>query len=199
MARGPLFWNSNIMTSHCRASVIWIFGLPSAGKSTTAIGLKERLRATGRPCLVLDGDALRGGLCRGLGFTEEGRSENLRRAAEVALLAVRSDIWVVAAMITPLASQRTMIGGLLHEVPLRWVWADCPVETCRSRDVKGLYRRQQTGELTGLTRADGVFEPPRPEALRLDTGSMSVTESVDCLWNDLFSAQPEQESLIAAR
>ncbi len=199
MASGPLFWKSNIMTFHCRASVIWIFGLPSAGKSTTAIGLRERLRSSGLPCLVLDGDALRGGLCRGLGFTEEERSENLRRAAEVALLAVRSGISVVAAMITPLASQRAMIGGILHEVPLRWVWADCPAETCRSRDVKGLYQRQQAGELTGLTGADGVFEVPGPEILRLDTGSLSVTESVDCLWNDLFSVKPTQEPMIAAR
>ncbi len=187
------------MASPCSAAVIWILGLPSAGKSTLAAGLAARLRGTERSCLVLDGDVLRGGLCRGLGFTEEDRSENLRRAAEVALLAVRSDIWVVVAMITPLASQRAMIGGILHEVPLWWVWADCPAETCRHRDVKGLYRRQQAGELTGLTGADGVFEPAGPEALRLDTGSLSVTESVDCLWNDLFCAQPEPISLIAAQ
>ncbi len=183
------------MNSPCGAAVIWIFGLPSSGKSTLAGGLAARLRGTGCPCLILDGDALRGGLCRGLGFTEEDRSENLRRAAEVALLAARSGIQVVVAMITPLASQRAMIDGVLHGVEVRWVWADCPVEVCRSRDVKGLYHRQQTGELTGLTGADGLFEPPGPEALRLDTESVSVADSVDCLWNDLLSVHSIAESL----
>ena len=177
----------------------WIFGLPCAGKSSAAAALAKRLRSTGRPSLLLDGDVLRGGLCRGLGFTEADRSENLRRAAELALLAVRSGISVVVAMITPLASQRALIGGILHEIPLHWVWADCPAEICRRRDVKGLYRKQQAGELTDLTGADGVFEVPGPEALRLDTGSMSVAESVDRLWSDLFSAQPESKSPIAAQ
>lgn len=173
------------MTYPCSAAVIWIFGLPSAGKSTLAAGLATRLRGTECSCVVLDGDVLRGGLCRGLGFTEEDRSENLRRAAEVALLAVRSDIWVLVAMITPLASQRAMIAEILRNVRLQWVWADCPANTCRSRDVKGLYQRQQAGELSGLTGADADFDAPGPEALRLDTNRFSVAESMETLWKDL--------------
>jgi adenylylsulfate kinase len=179
--------------------LIWIFGLPSVGNSTLASGWAISLRGQGRPCLVLDGDEWRGGLCRGLGFSEDERSENLRRAAEVALLAVRSGISVVVAMITPLASQRAMIAAILHDVPLHWVWADCPAATCRSRDVKGLYRRQQAGDLTGLTGADGAFEIPGPEALRLDTGSLTVTESVEVLWQQLSIDPPQPRSQITAQ
>lgn len=173
------------MPSPCSPKVIWIFGLPSAGKSTLATGLTACLPGKERSCLILDGDELRGGLCRGLGFTEEDRCENLRRAAEVALLAVRSEITVIVAMITPLAAQRSMIAEILRNVPLHWVWADSPVETCRCRDVKGLYHRQKVGELTGLTGADAVFEVPGPEALRLDTNRFSVAESVETLREEL--------------
>jgi adenylylsulfate kinase len=187
------------MTANERVSVIWIFGLPSAGKSTVAAAVAARLRSQGRPCLVLDGDELRGGLCRGLGFTEADRSENLRRAAEVALLAVRSGISVVVAMITPLASQRAMIAEILRDVPLQWVWADCPAATCQRRDVKGLYRRQQAGDLTGLTGADGAFEIPGPEALRLDTGSLTVAESVEVLWQQLSLDPPQPVLQITAK
>lgn len=184
---------------HCSVHVIWIFELPSAGKSTVAAALATRLRSKRYPCLVLDGDELRCGLCRGLGFTEADRSENLRRAAEVALLAARSGIAAVVAMITPLASQRAMIAEMLHDVPLHWVWADSPVETSRSRDVKGLYHRQQVGELTGLTGADGVFEPPGPEILRLDTGSLTVAECVDVLWQQLSLDPPQLAPQITAK
>jgi adenylylsulfate kinase len=169
------------MSSSCSATVIWIFGLPSAGKSTLAAGLAACLRGQRRPCLVLDGDELRRGLCRELGFNEDERSENLRRAAEVALLAVRSEISVIVAMITPLAAQREMITDILRNVRLQWVWADCPAETCRSRDVKGLYQRQQVGELRGLTGADAGFEAPGTEVFRLDTIRLSVAESVQIL------------------
>jgi adenylylsulfate kinase len=162
-------------------AVIWIFGLPSAGKSTLAAGLAKSLREQRRSCLVLDGDELRGGLCQGLGFTEADRSENLRRAAEVALLAARSEISVIVAMITPLAAHREMITKILRHVLLQWVWADCPAETCRSRDVKGLYQKQQAGELEGLTGADAGFEAPGTEVFRLDTLRLNVAESVQIL------------------
>lgn len=187
------------MNSLCSAAVIWIFGLASGGNSTHVAGLTTCLRGQGHLCLVLHRDELRGGLCRGLGFSEDERSENLRRAAEVALLAARSRIAAVVAMSTPLASQRAMIAEILRDVPLQWVWADCPAATCRSRDVKGLYRRPQAGELTGLTGADGVFEPPGPEILRLDTGSLTVAESVEVLWQQLSLDPPQPVLQITAK
>ncbi len=165
--------------------IVWILGLPSAGKSTLARELRQRLTESGKPSLLLDGDELRGGLCRGLGFSAEDRSENLRRAAEMAALSARCGVSAVAAMITPLRSQRALISEILAGFPVLWVWADCPLEECRRRDVKGLYRRQHTGHLTGLTGADAAFEPPGPEMLRIETHREPVANSLERLWQAL--------------
>ena len=110
----------------------------------------------------------------------------------MAALAARSGIGTVAAMITPQETQRVMIRGILAGLPVLWVWADCPVEECLRRDVKGLYRRQQAGELRNLTGMDGVFEAPGFEVLRVDTSALSVEESVDAVWRALkMDASPD--------
>lgn len=166
--------------------VVWILGLPSAGKSTLARELRRRLTESGKPCLLLDGDELRGGLCRGLGFSAEDRSENLRRAAEVAALSGRCGVSAVAAMITPLRSQRILVAEILAGLPVFWVWADCPLEECRRRDVKGLYQQQQIGQLSGLTGADAAFEAPEPRVLRISTSTETLAESVDRIWKALM-------------
>jgi adenylylsulfate kinase len=159
--------------------IVWIMGVPSAGKSTLAGELRRRLLNSRRSCLLLDGDELRGGLCRGLGFSIEDRTENLRRAAEVAALSARCGVSSVAAMITPLRSQRVLIAEILAGFPMLWVWADCPVAECRRRDVKCLYRRQQAGDLVGLTGADLEFEQPDPDVLRISTHTEPVEICVD--------------------
>ena len=177
------------MNSLSFPAVQWIIGLPSAGKSTLATALRRRVTQAGLPSLLLDGDDLRGGLCRGLGFSDVDRTESLRRAAEVAALAARAGIGTVAAMITPLRSQREMIAEVLAGHRLLWVWADCPMDECRRRDVKGLYRRQWEGAVTNLTGADGVFEAPGPEALRLDTAKSSVEQCVERIWTSMDEAK----------
>ncbi len=165
--------------------VVWLFGLPSAGKTTLAWAIWERLAAEGHPSLRIDGDELRSGLCCGLGFSDADRSENLRRAAEVAALSARSGVSSVVAMISPLAVQRAVIAEIPDGQRLIWAWVDCPVEECRRRDVKGLYRRQQEGAVSGLTGVDGAFDEPAPDVLRIPTGEMPVEEAVDTVWRAL--------------
>lgn len=164
-----------------RPFIIWIFGLPSAGKSTLAQRVHIRLAAKGEPSLLLDGDDLRRGLCEGLGFSDRDREENLRRAAEVAALGARSGVSSVVAMITPLNTQRAIISRILSGFPLHWVWLSCPLNTCVKRDVKGLYQRHSQNAKSKMTGLHSPFEPPHDNALNLDTSELSVDEAVELI------------------
>lgn len=148
----------------------WLCGLSGSGKSTLAARLAADLRGAGRGVLELDGDRLRAGLCAGLGFSDQGRTENLRRAAEVARLGVESGLVVVASFITPLATQRALARGLVGAGHFSLVHASAPLELCRQRDVKGLYARG-TPQLTGITQP---FEPPADADLVVDTAGQPV-------------------------
>jgi len=154
-----------------RGHVFWMFGLSGAGKTTLANLLVAALREAGRPVLALDGDTLRAGLCSGLGFSAAGRAENLRRAAEVARLAVDSGLNVVASFITPLEEHRQLVTGIVGAEALSLIFLQAPLDLCQHRDVKGLYRqanRGQVGQMTGLT---SPFEPPTRADLVLDTAN----------------------------
>lgn len=149
--------------------VFWLCGLSGAGKSTLATGLATALRARGCPVLALDGDILRTGLCAGLGFSPEGRAENLRRAAEVARLGAASGLTVVAAFITPLEANRHLVTRLVGSDLCDLIHVDAPVEVCRARDVKGLYAAAAAGRVAQLTGVAAAFEPPAAPALTLAT------------------------------
>jgi adenylylsulfate kinase len=165
--------------------IVWIFGLPSAGKTTLAKGVWTRLADANEPSILLDGDELRRGLCEGLGFSDGDRHENLRRAAEVAALAARSGVSSVVAMITPLNSQRVMIKEILVDFRLHWVWVDCPLEECIRRDVKGLYEDCTTGQCLNMTGVDAPFEIPTGSLLRLNTAELTIVAAVDLIWSAL--------------
>ena len=167
--------------------VFWLFGLSGAGKSTLAAGLAAKLRAGGRAVLSLDGDVLRGGLCRDLGFTEEGRAENLRRAAEAARLAVDSGINVVASFITPRETYRDAIRAIVGEANLALVFVDASLAVCRGRDVKGLYARAKAGKVKLMTGIASSFERPVLSDLALHTDRESVTASLKRLRNFALS------------
>jgi adenylyl-sulfate kinase len=150
--------------------VFWLFGLSGAGKTTMAQTIRRELEASGERVLMLDGDRLRRGLCRGLGFGDADRAENLRRAAEVARLGVESGFTVVAAFITPNESQRELVETIIGQQNLSLIHIDATLEVCRQRDVKGLYARALAGNVAQMTGIGSAFEPPVRLALRLETG-----------------------------
>ncbi len=154
--------------------VFWLFGLSGAGKSTLATALIGDLRAHGVPVLALDGDALRAGLCRGLGFSDADRAENLRRAAEAAKLGAASGLCVVASFITPLESHRALVGAILGPRAVSFIHVSAPLEVCRARDPKGLYARAQAGQVAQLTGVSSAFEAPPQADLVLNTAQDSV-------------------------
>jgi len=164
-----------------QGTVFWIFGLSGAGKSTVATALVEALRNKQYPVLPLD--ALRTGLCRGLGFSDQDRTENLRRAAEVARLGADAGLCVVASFITPLETQRRQIGEIIGRDRISLIFADAPLEICRQRDVKGLYARAQAGQVQRMTGMGSTFEAPTNVNLLLPTASISPDASTQLLLN----------------
>lgn len=157
--------------------VFWLFGLSGAGKSTLASSLIEHLQARGLGVLALDGDVLRAGLCRGLGFSDADRTENLRRAAEVARIGADSGLCVVASFITPLNTQRALVREIVGENRLSLVFANAPLAVCLQRDVKGLYARAQAGKLQQMTGVGSTFEEPELADLTLPTSGVSPETS----------------------
>ena len=158
--------------------VFWLFGLSGAGKSTLSEMLAEQVRRRpGCGVLQLDGDRLRHGLSAGLGFSEADRTENLRRAAEVARLGLESGLVVIAAFITPLEAQRRRIRGIVGAGAISFVWVNAALEICRSRDVKGLYASAAAGLTKEMTGVSAAFEPPAQPDLVLDTGREEPRES----------------------
>ncbi|MDE0388014.1 MAG: adenylyl-sulfate kinase [Rhodospirillales bacterium] len=140
--------------------LLWITGLPAAGKSTVADRLEQKLHAAGVHTYLLDGDNVRHGLNRDLGFTEQDRVENVRRVAEVAKLMVDAGLVVIVSMISPFRSERRMARDLVNEGEFVEVFVDTPLAVCESRDPKGLYRRARAGELINFTGIDSPYEPP---------------------------------------
>jgi bifunctional enzyme CysN/CysC len=158
---------------------IWLTGLPGAGKTTLANALEQRLREVGRPTCVLDGDSLRTGLCRDLGFSEADRIENIRRVAEVAKLMVDAGLTVMVALVSPFHAQRQIARQLLSDGEFIEVFVDTPLEECERRDPKGMYAKARRGELKDFTGVGSRYERPEHPDVRIDTSSTSVEESVE--------------------
>lgn len=158
--------------------VFWLFGLSGAGKTTLAERLREHL-AAGEPraVLMLDGDRLRRGLCRGLNFSQEERLENLRRAAEVARLGLESGITVVAAFITPLELHRTTVRKIVGPAAISMIYVQAPLVVCQQRDVKGLYAQANSGAIDNLTGLGSAFEPPHETDFIVPTDAESPEAS----------------------
>lgn len=155
-----------------RGQVIWLYGLSGSGKSTLAIALERRLHAEGFATQLLDGDNIRTGLNRGLGFSDADRAENIRRIAEVAKLHAYAGLVTLCSFITPLRSLRTLAREIVGEADLLEIYVKASFETCARRDPKGLYAKATAGGVGQFTGKDSSFEEPTPAdaaTLILDT------------------------------
>jgi len=168
---------------NCHASgVIWLTGLSGAGKSTLANELEKRLWSRAVRTYLLDGDNVRHGLNSDLGFTQEDRAENIRRVAEVSKLMVDAGLVVITAFISPFCAERELARKLFADGEFVEVFVDTPLVVAEQRDPKGLYRRARRGELKNFTGIDSPYEIPQNPEIVIDTTSMSVHESADCLY-----------------
>jgi bifunctional enzyme CysN/CysC len=178
-----IHWQSLEMDKRTRSEMkhqspkcIWLTGLSGSGKSTIADILERRLAASGKHTYLLDGDNIRHGLNRDLGFTEEDRIENIRRIAEVAKLMVDSGLIVLVSFISPFSREREMARELFESGEFLEVFVDTPLEECERRDVKGLYKKARSGELKNFTGIDSPYESPKFPELRLKTEQFSAEE-----------------------
>jgi adenylyl-sulfate kinase len=158
---------------------LWMTGLPGSGKSTIAGAFLARLHAGGRMAYGLDGDVLRTGLNRDLGYSDADRSENIRRAAEVARLMVDAGLTVVVSMITPFQRDRQFARARFAPGRFCEVFVDAPLALCERRDPKGLYAKARRGELRGMTGIDSAYETPQAPELHLHTDAEGVDACVE--------------------
>lgn len=165
---------------------VWFTGLPSAGKTTIAEGLAVRLAGEGFRVEVLDGDAVRRGLSRDLGFSRADRDEHVRRVGYIANLLSRNGVVVLCALASPYRSARDEVRAE-HGTRFCEVYVATPLDVCRQRDVKGLYARQAAGALAGLTGADDPYEPPLAPELVVPAHTQSPEESVELVRSSLLS------------
>jgi bifunctional enzyme CysN/CysC len=162
-----------------QARCLWFTGLSGSGKSTIANLLEKRLHAEGKHTYILDGDNVRHGLNRDLGFTEADRVENIRRVAEVAKLLVDAGLVVIVAFISPYRAERQLARGLFDSDEFIEVFVDTPLEECERRDVKGLYAKARRGELTNFTGIDSDYESPQSPEVHLKTLGAKPESCID--------------------
>jgi len=161
---------------HChQGAVLWFTGLSGSGKSTVAGALEQALHQLGVSTYLLDGDNVRHGLCRDLGFSDADRKENIRRVGEVAKLMVDAGLVVLTAFISPHRAERQMVRDMLPEARFIEVFVDTPLAVCEARDPKGLYKKARAGELRNFTGIDSVYEAPEQPEIRL-AGEQLVTK-----------------------
>jgi bifunctional enzyme CysN/CysC len=164
-----------------RPGVLWFTGLSGAGKSTIANLVEKKLHALGHHTYLLDGDNVRHGLNKDLGFTEPDRVENIRRVAEVAKLMVDAGLIVITAFISPFAAERALARSLMAPGEFVEIHVDTPLEVVEQRDPKGLYRKARRGELKNFTGIDSPYEPPEQPELRVNTLRMSPEQAADAV------------------
>jgi bifunctional enzyme CysN/CysC len=170
-----------------RPAVIWFTGLSGSGKSTIATALEKRLYSLGLHTYVLDGDNVRHGLNRDLGFTDADRVENIRRVAEVARLMADSGLIVLVSFISPFRSERQLARSLMNEGEFIEVFIDAPLDVCETRDPKGLYRKARRHEIENFTGIGSPYEAPEHAEVRIDSAKTSPEQAVEVLLDYLYT------------
>jgi adenylylsulfate kinase len=168
------------------AKVIWFTGLSGSGKTTLATLLQEKLVKEKINCTLLDGDVIRRGLNKDLGFSDADRKENIRRIAEVSRLFIDSGVTVLSAFISPFEADRAMVREIIGEGNMIEVFIDCPLEVCELRDVKGLYKKARSGQLQNFTGISSPYERPSKPEVTIATDKLSIEESLDLLVREIF-------------
>ena len=181
-----IHWQSMDVTKQSRAEqksqrprLIWFTGLSGSGKSSIANILEKKLQAMGRHTITLDGDNIRHGLNRDLGFTKADRVENIRRVGETSKLMVEAGLICISSFISPFASERDMVRGMMDEGEFVEIFVDTPIEVCEQRDVKGLYAKARAGELPNFTGISSPYEAPKNPEIRIDTTQLSAEEAAE--------------------
>jgi bifunctional enzyme CysN/CysC len=160
---------------------LWLTGLSGAGKSTIANRVEQKLAHMHRHTFLLDGDNVRHGLSKDLGFSAADRVENIRRVGEVVKLMADAGLIVVTAFISPFRAERELVRRLVRQGEFFEIFIDTPLQLAEARDVKGLYRKARAGEIKNFTGIDSPYEPPEEPELRVDTTCMSVDEAADAI------------------
>jgi bifunctional enzyme CysN/CysC len=172
------------------ASIVWFTGLSGSGKSTVANLVEKKLAAEGHHAYILDGDKVRHGLNKDLGFTEEARVENIRRVAEVARLMADAGLIVLVSFISPFRNERRLAREIAGDIPFTEVYVDTPLEVCEARDPKGLYARARRGEIKNFTGIDSPFEPPEHAQMVLHGALESPERMAEALYEQVFGRGP---------
>ena len=170
----------NKLNDH-RSIVLWFTGLSGSGKSTLAHALEEKLFQKNCRTFVLDGDNVRHGLNSNLDFSQPGRTENIRRISEVSKLMMESGLIVMTAFISPFNKDRNEARKLISSEDFIEIYCKASIETCETRDVKGLYKRARKGEIANYTGIDSPYEAPENPELIIDTDNQSLEESVSTI------------------
>lgn len=161
--------------------VVWLTGLSGSGKSTIANKLEQKLHALGKHTYILDGDNVRHGLNKDLGFTDEDRVENIRRISEVAKLMVDAGLIVITAFISPFRAEREMARGVFEKGEFIEVYVNTPLEVAEQRDVKGLYKKARSGQLKNFTGIDSPYQAPEHAEFEVRTDTMSADEAAELI------------------
>ena len=179
-----IVWHKGAVTREDREQLnghkgctVWLTGLSGSGKSTIAVDLEKRLCERGVRTYILDGDNIRHGLNKNLGFSPDDRTENIRRIGEVAKLFTDAGTVAITAFISPYRADRDQVRALMKAGDFIEVYVDCPVEVCEQRDVKGLYKKARAGEIKEFTGISAPYEAPGSPELTIKTSQQSVEES----------------------
>jgi bifunctional enzyme CysN/CysC len=178
-----------------KGKVVWFTGLSGSGKSTIANALEKKLHALGKRTYILDGDNIRQGLNKDLGFTDADRVENIRRVAEVAKLMMDAGLIVMTAFISPFRAEREMARELVGSDDFVEVFIDTPLEVCQQRDPKGLYKKARDGQLPNMTGIDSPYEIPQAPSFVMATQQPASEEAMDALVGKILDNQFRQQPL----